>query len=89
MIVIICVFEFLWDNSRSKLVFMMDLSYYGSFVILDVLLLCKFEYYSENEDIRNFLENLITLLIYFLIGMLILKVIWEFIPWKSLKNLCA
>lgn len=41
-------FEFFLDNHRSKLLFMMEITYYECLVVLNVLLLCKYDYFSES-----------------------------------------
>ena len=42
ILLIIAFFEFKFDNHKSKIVFMLDVSYYASLIILDVLLLLKY-----------------------------------------------
>ena len=44
----ISVFEFIFDSHRSKPVFMMDVAYYTSLVILDFLFLLKYEYFQKD-----------------------------------------
>ena len=44
--IIICVFEFRNDNHRSKVVFMLDVTFNGCFVILNLLLLLKYGYFD-------------------------------------------
>ena len=44
-------FEFGFDNHRSKPVFMMDVTYYGCLMILNLLFLCKYQYFKKEEEI--------------------------------------
>ena len=76
IMVVICTFEFRNDNHKSKPFFMMDMSYYGCLVMLNVLLLCKYEYFKEDEEMREMLEEVITVVIYVMIVLLMLKVVW-------------
>ena len=55
IILMIFYFEFRYDNHRSKLIFMMDVSYSLSLVVLNVLLLLKYEYFKDDMVIRNLL----------------------------------
>ena len=87
MMVVILTFEFRNDNHKSKPFFMMDTSYYGCLVMLNVLLLCKYEYFKEDEEMKELLEEVITVVIYVMIVLLVLKVVWEYIPWEWMRNL--
>ena len=55
IILLIFYFEFRYDNHRSKLIFMMDVSYSLSLVVLNVLLLLKYEYFKDDMVVRNLL----------------------------------
>ena len=48
ILIIILVFEFNFDNHRSKPVFMMDTLYYSGLVVLDLLFLMKYEYFKKD-----------------------------------------
>ena len=88
--IIVCTFEFRNDNHKSKPFFMMDMSYYGCLVILNILLLCKYEYFKDDAVMKELLEEIITVVIYTMIILLIMKIIWEYIPWDWLrKSLCS
>ena len=90
VLTIIMAFEFNFDNHRSKPVFMMDTLYYSGLVLLDLLFLLKYEYYKNDREIKQLLEELIANVVYFMIGMLILKLVWEFSPFKFIYHkLCS
>ena len=48
ILTVILVFEFRFDNHRSKPVFMMDSVYYSCLIILDLLFLMKYEYFKKD-----------------------------------------
>ena len=85
IILIIFIMEFRNDNHRSKLVFMMDITYSFSLAIFDLLLLLKYEYFAENEELVATVEEALTTTIYFMIGLTLLKLVWELVPWDILK----
>ena len=67
---------------------MMEVGYYGSLVLLNIALLLKYHYYKSSEAIMvDLLEEIITILIYFMLLVLGVKLIYESFPWKWLKNL--
>ena len=80
-------FEFGRDSHRSKPVFMMDACYYGCLILLDLLFLCKYEYFKRQEEVVELLEELITTVVYLMVGILILKFIYEGLPWDFLKQI--
>ena len=45
-------FEFVKDSHRSKPVFMMDASYYGCLILLNLLFLCKYEYFEGQNELE-------------------------------------
>ena len=72
------------------MVFMMDILYYSGLVVLDILFLLKYEYYKREEEIKELLEGLINNVVYFMIGMLFVKLIWEYFPFKFIYDkLCS
>ena len=90
ILVIILVFEFNFDSHRSKPVFMMDILYYSALVVLDLLFLMKYEYFKKDQEAKELLEGLITILVYFMIGLLIAKLAWEYFPFKFIYHkLCS
>ena len=88
-VVIVCVFEFRNDNHRSKVVFMLDVAYSGCFILLNLLLLLKYEYLDYDQGLMDFTEEIIASIIYAGIGLFCLKLLWEFLPleWMN-KQLC-
>lgn len=88
IILTVCIFEFLYDNHKYKILFKMDILYYGSFMVLDFLLLCKHLYFKGDEKAVVLLEEILTNLIYFMIILTILKFLWQYIPWEYLKKKC-
>ena len=85
IILTIFIMEFRNDNHRSKLVFMMDITYSFSLAIFNLLLLLKYEYLAKDEELVNVTEEVLTAIIYFMIWMTLLRLVWELIPWDSLK----
>ena len=71
----IFVFEFRFGNHKSKIVFMMDITYYWSLILINVLILCKY-YYFEADEIQEVVENIIIIIVYFMIAVLISKLVW-------------
>ena len=55
IIFLIFFFEFNYDSHKSKLLFMMDISYFMSLILLNLLMLCKYEYFREDEIIKELL----------------------------------
>ena len=49
-------FELKKDSHRSKPVFMMDAFYYACLTILNILFLCKYEYFKGQEEMVELLE---------------------------------
>ena len=89
ILIVIFTFEFKEDSHKSKPIFIMDTTYYGCLVILNILPLCKYEYFKDDEIMKELLEEMITLMIYLMIIMLVLKIVWEYFPWSWLrKTLC-
>ena len=80
-------FEFGKDSHRSKPVFMMDACYYGCLILLDVLFLCKYEYFKGQQERAELIEELITTVVYSMVGILILKFIYEGLPWGFFKKI--
>ena len=87
IILTIFIMEFRNDNHRSKLIFMMDITYFFSLGIFDLLLLLKYEYFAKDEEIVTVIEEATTTMIYFMIGMTLLKLVWELVPWDLVKKL--
>ena len=75
-IFIACVFEFRNDNHRSKVVFMVDIMYSGCFVILNLLLLLKHGYFDHDQELVDFIEEIIVVIIYSGIGLFSFKLCW-------------
>ena len=48
ILLIILIFEFNFDNHRSKPVFFIDMLYYSGLVALDLLFLMKYEYFKND-----------------------------------------
>ena len=73
-------FEFKYDNHRSKPIFFMDTIYYWSLIALNGLLLMKHHYYKADENVVNLAEELITTIVYLMVGLLMMKIAWEYSP---------
>ena len=76
MLLIILICEFACDSHRSKPVFMMDATYSGCLLLLNVLFLLKYEYYKGETEMENLVEEVITVIIYFMLMILLLKLVW-------------
>ena len=84
---LVLVFEFCFDNHRSKPVFMLDVGYYGNLILLDILILLKYHYYKNDEAIIvGLLEEMITLVIYSMLVILGIKFVFESVDWGWLKK---
>ena len=83
---LVLVFEFCFDNHRSKPVFMLDVGYYGNLILLDILILLKYHYYKNDEAAVGLLEEMITLVIYLMLMILTVKFVCESVPWGWLNK---
>ena len=84
ILLIMLVWEFTCDNHRSKPVFMMDVSYSTCLMMLNILFLCKYKYFKGSKEIENLLEEVINVLVYFMLMTLLVKLVWESFPWSFL-----
>ena len=53
----------------------MDAGYYGCLIVLNLLFLCKYEYFKGELKVVELLEEAITILIYVMVSLLIIKFI--------------
>ena len=58
-IIIMAVFEFVFDNYKSILIFMGDFTLSGCMFIFNVLILLKYNYFKDDEGLRELLEECI------------------------------
>ena len=72
--------EFGCDNHRSKPVFMMDATYSGCLILLNLLFLLKYRYFKGEVELENLVEEVITVMIYFMLMTLLVKLLWECFP---------
>ena len=86
IILLIVFYEFNYESHKSKPLFMMDLSYYVSLMLLNVLILCKYEYFKDEMVMKELLEVVITVMVYWMMLLIVLKLVWEYIPWSYLRN---
>ena len=82
MLIIVLGFEFSRDSHRSKPVFMMDVMYYSCLTILNFLFVCKYSYFEGDAPLEMLMEELIRNFIYFMLGILVIKFLWETFPAK-------
>ena len=66
---------------------MMEMSYYGSLIMLNVLMLCKYEYFKDDGVMRGLLEEIITVVVYWMMILIIVKLVWEYVPWPILRSI--
>ena len=65
---------------------MLDVGYYGNFVVFNILILLKYHYYENDAAMKDLLEESITLVIYLMLIILAIKFLYESIPWSWLKK---
>ena len=76
IILLIVFYEFNYESHKSKPLFMMDLSYYVSLMLLNVLILCKYEYFKDEMVMKELLEVVITVMVYWMMLLILLKLVW-------------
>ena len=52
IVVVILVFEIVLDNHKSTLILVIELVYSFSLITMNILLLCKYEYFKEDEEVK-------------------------------------
>ena len=82
ILLMMLIWEFACDSHRSKPVFMMDATYSGCLVLLNVLFLLKYEYLKGEVEVENLMEEVITVVVYFMLMTLVVKLVWESFPWS-------
>ena len=87
ILLIMLVCEFACENHRSKPVFMMDATYSGSLILLNLLFLLKYRYFKGEEELESLVEEVITVMIYFMLMTLVLKLLWECFPLSFVSEL--
>ena len=75
-VVIVLMFEFRNDNHRSKVVFMLDVTFNGCYVILNLLLLLKYGYFDEYQELVDLMEEIIATIIYTKLGLFSIRFCW-------------
>ena len=63
---------------------MMDAIYSGCLLLLNVLFLLKYKYFKGSKEIENLLEEVISVMVYFMLMTLLVKLVWESFPWSFL-----
>ena len=53
IVLIVIVFEIVLDTHRSRLILAIELTYSFSVVAMNILLLCKYEYFSDDERVKE------------------------------------
>ena len=86
ILIVVFLFEFNFDNHRSKPVFMMNSLYNSSLLCLNLLFLLKYRYFKGDTLVEEKLEELITTIVFFMVGVLCLKLVWETFPWNYCKK---
>ena len=77
MIIIIILFEVGLDNHKSRLILFLELLYSFCLIGLNVLLLCKHQYFDEEDETQFELELYIKLIVYFMIILIVLRFLAE------------
>ena len=75
MILIVFVFEFKYDNHRSKPNFMMDVTCCALLLVLNLLLLLKYKYFLGDKLTQEICEELITIILTLMFGLMCFKLI--------------
>ena len=65
----------------------MDATYSGSLILLNLLFLLKYRYFKGEEELESLVEEVITVMIYFMLMTLVLKLLWECFPLSFVSEL--
>ena len=70
VILVVLVYEFILECHKSRFIMIIELTYSGCIISMNILLLCKYEYFADDEEITDALEVLLNLLIYLMIMLI-------------------
>ena len=77
-ILLISVFQIVSDNHKSKLVLFLETAYSFFLILLNLLLIFKYSYLEgADELLLNDIETIITLVVYFMLILLVLRYLTE------------
>ena len=84
-IFIMLLFEFVFDNYKSMLIFMAEVSSCVALFFIDLLILLKYKFYESDEETRLLIETVLENTVYFMFSMIVLVVILNYLPWDYFK----
>ena len=85
-LLIMLLFEFVLDNYKSMLIFMAEASSYAALVLVDILILLKYKFYEGDEETRLLIETVLESVVYFMLSMVVLVVVLDYLPWDCFKE---
>lgn len=85
-LLIMLLFEFVLDNYKSMLIFMAEASSYAALVLVDILILLKYKFYEGDEETRSLIETVLESVVYFMLSMVVLVVVLDYLPWDCFKE---
>ena len=71
------MFEIVLDNHKSTLILSIELIYSFALVAMNILLLCKYEYFKEDEEIKEELEVGLMLIVLLMAMLLVMRFLCE------------
>ena len=77
MIFITILFEVILDNHKHRTILFFELLYSFCLVGLNILLLCKYDFFLEDEGIQVELEIYMKLVVYFMLILMVLRIVAE------------
>ena len=79
MMIIGCIilFEIISDNHKSRFILIIEVLYSFSLVLLNLLLLLKYDYLAGDEVLENDIEIITSLVVYLMAGLLVIRLLME------------
>ena len=77
IIIVTLIFEKVLDSHKSSAILYLETTYYISLIGLNFLMLCKYEYFAQDEQTKENIELMITLVIYFMMALLLIRYLVE------------
>ena len=76
-LILIILFEIVLDSHKCRVTLFFEVLYSFALIAMNVLLLCKHDYFSHNEEMLKELEVYMKLLVYFMLILWALRVVVE------------
>ena len=77
MVAIVILFEIILDNHKCRCILFFEILYSFSLIGMNVLLLCKYQFFGADDEIQIELEIYMKLLIYLMLILLVLRLLAE------------